>query len=86
MTSTKPWALSDAARLLCEHVDGLSTRAAQHELPLPMVLKIVEREAIRKTLQLVSWNISMAAKRLAIHRNTLSRKMDAYGLSFPSES
>uniref|UniRef100_A0A7V3ZX37 Sigma-54-dependent Fis family transcriptional regulator n=1 Tax=candidate division WOR-3 bacterium TaxID=2052148 RepID=A0A7V3ZX37_UNCW3 len=45
-----------------------------------MKLKDVEKEHIRKVLQLVDWNISKASEILGIHRNTLRLKIKEYGL------
>ncbi|MDI6851818.1 MAG: sigma-54 dependent transcriptional regulator [bacterium] len=45
-----------------------------------MKLKDVEKEHIRKVLELVDWNISKASEILGIHRNTLRLKIKEYGL------
>ncbi|KPJ71495.1 hypothetical protein AMJ52_08490 [candidate division TA06 bacterium DG_78] len=44
------------------------------------ILKDVEREHIKTVLQKVNWNLSEAAKRLGIHRNTLRLKIKEYGI------
>jgi len=40
----------------------------------------VEREHIKMMLNKTNWNLSEAAKRLSIHRNTLRLKMKEYGI------
>jgi len=45
-----------------------------------MRLQDVEREHIRKVLEMTNWNVSRAAEILGVHRNTLSLKIKEYGL------
>jgi DNA-binding NtrC family response regulator len=45
-----------------------------------MKLKDVEKEHIRRVLELVDWNLSKASEILGIHRNTLRLKIKEYGL------
>lgn len=47
---------------------------------ISLKLQDVEKEHIRKVLELSKWNISKAAEILGIHRNTLSMKIKEYGL------
>ncbi|PLX93922.1 MAG: sigma-54-dependent Fis family transcriptional regulator [Desulfuromonas sp.] len=48
--------------------------------PQNRILKESEEEAIKKTLEENRWNITASAKILGIARNTLHRKIKAYGL------
>lgn len=43
-------------------------------------LTVVEERAIRRALEIVNGNQSLAAKRLGISRSTLWRKMNEYGI------
>jgi len=45
-----------------------------------MRLRDVEKEHIRRVLELVDWNLSKASEILGIHRNTLRLKIKEYGL------
>jgi DNA-binding NtrC family response regulator len=48
--------------------------------PLEDALEGVEQEQIREALRLTGWNISQAATRLGISRNTLRYRIEKYGL------
>ena len=48
--------------------------------PLEDALEGVEQEQIREALRLTGWNISRAATRLGISRNTLRYRIEKYGL------
>jgi DNA-binding NtrC family response regulator len=54
--------------------------AAASASPLEDTLEGVEREQIRETLRVTGWNISQAATRLGISRNTLRYRIEKYGL------
>lgn len=51
----------------------------QHRL----VLEDVERAAILDALEHSAWNISIAADRLGIYRQSLQRKMQKHGIPTP---
>jgi two-component system response regulator HydG len=48
--------------------------------PLETAIESVEQEQIREALRQTSWNISQAATRLGISRNTLRYRIEKYGL------
>jgi transcriptional regulator with PAS, ATPase and Fis domain len=48
---------------------------------VPLALDEVEKQHIRKVLELNQWNISRAAKALEIDRTTLHKKIQKYALS-----
>ena len=48
---------------------------------LEEVVEILERTLIERTLEHTGGNRSEASKRLGIHRNTLSRKIDEYKIA-----
>jgi DNA-binding NtrC family response regulator len=54
--------------------------AAPSASPLEDALEGVEQEQIREALRLTGWNISQAATRLGISRNTLRYRIEKYGL------
>jgi len=56
-------------------VGGLATAGAGTD-----ALADIEKEHIQKVLEETGWNISQAAQRLGIHRNTLRLKIRAYNL------
>lgn len=64
-------------RALAKLVADIAVKA---ELPLSLAVHAIERQIIEDTLKLCEGNVSRAADRLRIHRNTLGRKMEAYGL------
>ena len=47
------------------------------------VLAIAERDALLSELEEMHWNISRVAKKLALSRNTLYRRMTRYGITPP---
>ena len=49
-------------------------------VPLEHTIESGEQEQIRETLRLTGWNISQAAIRLGISRNTLRYRIEKYGL------
>ncbi|MFY0544733.1 sigma-54-dependent Fis family transcriptional regulator [Brevibacillus sp. H7] len=54
-------------------------RDHDHQQAVPS-LPVLEKEAIRQSLQMARWNISKAARLLQISRNTLYRKMQEYNI------
>jgi len=48
-----------------------------------LTLKVIERNAIEKTLEAVQWNMVESAKILGIGRSTLYRKVKEYNLNVP---
>jgi DNA-binding NtrC family response regulator len=63
-----------------ESFEGLAHRLLSGNVHLEDAVEILERGMIEGALQLSRDNQSAAAKRLGIHRNTLLRKMTAYGI------
>jgi DNA-binding NtrC family response regulator len=57
-----------------------ATAAAASVSPLEDALEGVEQEQIREALRVTGWNISQAATRLGISRNTLRYRIEKYGL------
>jgi transcriptional regulator with PAS, ATPase and Fis domain len=55
------------------------TQEASQEMPL-VTLEEMERRMIRRALRETGSNLTVAADRLGIHRNTLRRKISEYGL------
>jgi transcriptional regulator with AAA-type ATPase domain/tetratricopeptide (TPR) repeat protein len=49
-------------------------------IPLEAAVESVERDRLFEALQLTNWNISRAAARLGISRNTLRYRIEKYGL------
>jgi Fis family transcriptional regulator, factor for inversion stimulation protein len=60
--------------------DGLVEHLLGGGVPLPEAIEILERSMIAAALNRNGGNQSAASKQLAIHRNTLQRKMLEYGL------
>jgi two-component system, NtrC family, response regulator HydG len=54
--------------------------AAASSTPLEDAIEGVEQEQIREALRLTGWNISQAATRLGVSRNTLRYRIEKYGL------
>lgn len=52
-----------------------------HDMPLRVGLRAIERETIRIALRKCNNSIARTARALRIHRNTLARKMDEYGIA-----
>jgi DNA-binding NtrC family response regulator len=53
------------------------------ELPLKEACKQFERQYVIRVLDRRRWNISRAARVLRVHRNTILRKLSAWGLERP---
>ena len=53
------------------------------ELPLKEACEQFERQYVVLVLHRVRWNISRAARVLRVHRNTILRKLSAWGLERP---
>lgn len=62
-----------------EAVGGAPATGGQGEPPL-VTLEEMERRMIRRALRETGSNVTVAAERLGIHRNTLRRKIQEYGL------
>jgi DNA-binding NtrC family response regulator len=60
--------------------DGLVQHLLNGNIFLEEAVEILERSMIDGALKLSGGNQSAASKRLGIHRNTLQRKMQEYGL------
>jgi two-component system, NtrC family, response regulator AtoC len=52
--------------------------------PLREALEQFERQYILRVLEGVGWNVSHAARRLGVHRNTVLTKLSAWGIQRPS--
>jgi DNA-binding NtrC family response regulator len=63
-----------------QNFDGLVQQLLGGNIFLEEAVEILERSMIDGALKLSGGNQSAASKRLGIHRNTLQRKMQEYGL------
>jgi DNA-binding NtrC family response regulator len=63
-----------------ERFDGLIERLLEANVFLPEAIEILERSMIHRALDTNAGNQCAAAKQLGIHRNTLQRKMQEYGI------
>jgi len=55
------------------------------ELPLKDACEQFERQYVIRILDRRQWNISRAARVLRVHRNTILRKLSAWGLERPGD-
>src|ERR1051325_8945902 len=55
----------------------------EDELPLKQACTEFERQYVIRVLDRRRWNISRAARVLRVHRNTILRKLSAWGLERP---
>ena len=73
--------LSERVRHPYPQVGGATVPAgAASSTPLEDAIEGVEREQIRDALRATGWNISQAAVRLGVSRNTLRYRIEKYGL------
>lgn len=63
-----------------EKFDGLIERLLDANVFLPEAIEILERSMIHRALDHNAGNQCAAAKQLGIHRNTLQRKMQEFGI------
>ncbi|MEO0230301.1 MAG: sigma-54 dependent transcriptional regulator [candidate division WOR-3 bacterium] len=72
----------ERACVLCngEYITGDLIFLPERKVIDSLRLEDIEREHIRKVLEITGWNISKASEILGIHRNTLSQKIRYYGL------
>ena len=63
-----------------ERFDGLIERLLEANVFLPEAIEILERSMIHRALDANTGNQCAAAKQLGIHRNTLQRKMQEFGI------
>ncbi len=63
-----------------EKFDGLVDHLIGGNIFLEQAIEILEKAMIERALEHAGGNQCAASKRLGIHRNTLQRKMVAYGL------
>ncbi len=63
-----------------ENFDGLVLHLLNGNIFLEEAIEVLERSMIEGALKSCAGNQSAASKRLGIHRNTLQRKMQQYGL------
>jgi Fis family transcriptional regulator, factor for inversion stimulation protein len=63
-----------------EKFDGLVEHLLTGNIFLPEAIEILERSMIRRALEECDGNQCAAAKQLGIHRNTLQRKINDFGL------
>jgi Fis family transcriptional regulator, factor for inversion stimulation protein len=63
-----------------EKFDGLVDHLLGGSIFLPEAIEILEKGMIQRAMQDCGGNQCAASKQLGIHRNTLQRKIVAYGL------
>jgi DNA-binding NtrC family response regulator len=63
-----------------ERFDGLIERLLEANVFLPEAIELLERSMIYRALDQQAGNQCAAAKQLGIHRNTLQRKMQDFGI------
>lgn len=61
----------------------VAAETGESELPLKEACEQFERQYVVRVLHRVQWNISRAARVLRVHRNTILRKLSAWGLERP---
>ena len=64
---------------------GSGLGVSDPELPLRQACELFERQYVIRVIHRVHWNVSGAARVLRVHRNTLLRKLAAWGLERPAE-
>ncbi len=64
-----------------EKFDAVVEHLLKSSIFLPQAIEILERSMIQRALESNGGKQSAAAKMLGIHRNTLQRKMNDFGLS-----
>lgn len=64
-----------------EQLESLIDMMVDRGILLEEALTEFEKKFIKRALECANGNRCRAAKALGIHRNTLSRKVDAYGLN-----
>jgi len=63
-----------------ENFEALVEHLLEGNIFLEEAIEVLEKSMIQRTLERTGGNQCEASKRLGIHRNTLLRKMVAYGL------
>jgi len=63
-----------------EKFDGLIAHLLERNIFLPEAIEILERSMIHHALEQSAGNQCAASKQLGIHRNTLQRKMQEFGI------
>jgi DNA-binding NtrC family response regulator len=63
-----------------ERFDGLIDDLFSGNIFLQEAIEVLEQSMIQRALDLSGGNQCAASKQLGIHRNTLQRKMQAYGI------
>jgi DNA-binding NtrC family response regulator len=63
-----------------EEFEGLVEHLLSGNIFLEQAIELLERRMIQRTLERTDGNQSEASKQLGIHRNTLQKKLLAYGL------
>lgn len=64
-----------------EKFEGLVEHLLSGNIFLEEAIELLERRMIQRTLERTDGNQSEASKQLGIHRNTLQKKLVAYGLA-----
>ncbi len=64
-----------------DQLESLVTQLVERGIPFTAAVEEFEKKYIRMVLERTRGNQSRAAKVLGIHRNTLSRKLEAYHLN-----
>lgn len=63
-----------------DQLESLIAQLVDRGVPFPAALEEFEKKYIRRVLDRTEGNQSQAARLLGMHRNTLSRKVEAYQL------
>lgn len=63
-----------------DQLEALIAQLVDRGVPYPSALEEFEKKYIRRVLERTRGNQSRAARLLGMHRNTLSRKIEAYKL------
>ena len=64
-----------------EKFEGLVEHLLSGNIFLEQAIELLEQRMIQRTLERTGGNQSEASKQLGIHRNTLQKKLVAYGLT-----
>jgi DNA-binding NtrC family response regulator len=63
--------------------EGGEQPAEDDVLPLKDACELFERDYVMRAVQQAEWNITGAARVLGVHRNTILKKLAAWGLHRP---
>jgi Fis family transcriptional regulator len=68
-----------------DQLDALINQLIDHGIQFEDAVNEFEKRFIRRVLEKNNGNLSKAAKDLCMHRNTLSRKVEAFSLDHQSK-